>query len=112
MRHEEAQLLGYKNFAELSLATKMAESPAAVEHFLLDLAAKARPHARLELDELKGFAQELDGLADLQPWDLAYYSEKLKERKLGYSEEELRPYFPAPQVIAGMFALTERLYGT
>ena len=111
LRHEQAQLLGMANFAELSLATKMAESPDAVEAFLLDLAAKAWPFALAELEELKAFAQARDGITDFQPWDSAYYSEKLKEQKLGYSEEELRPYFPAPQVIRGMFALTERIYG-
>jgi len=111
LRHEESLLLGFKNFAELSLATKMAESPDAVEAFLLDLAAKARPFALAELDELKSFARARDGLDDFQPWDSAYYSEKLKEKKLGYSEEELRPYFPAPQVIGGMFALVQQIYG-
>ncbi len=111
LRHEEAKLLGFNNFAELSLETKMAESPDAVERFLLDLSTKARKFAQAELDELRAYASRRDGLADFQPWDAAYYSEKLKEEKLGYSEEELRPYFPAPQVISGMFALVERLYG-
>jgi len=111
LRHEQAQLLGFKNFAEFSLATKMAESADAVDAFLLDLATKARPFALAELDELKAFAQARDGITDLQPWDSAYYSEKLKEKKLGYSEEELRPFFPAKQVIDGMFALVERIYG-
>jgi oligopeptidase A len=89
----------------------MAESPDAVEQFLLDLNTRARQRAQAEIDELRAFARELHGLEDLQPWDTAYYSEKLKERKLGFSEEELRPYFPAAQVIDGMFALVERLYG-
>ncbi|MDR3418344.1 MAG: M3 family metallopeptidase [Nevskia sp.] len=111
LRHEEAQLLGFRNFAELSLETKMAESPEAVERFLLDLAVKARAHAQLELDELKAYALRRDGLGDFAVWDAAYYSEKLQKEKLGFSEEDLRPYFPAPQVIAGMFELTERLYG-
>ena len=111
LRDEEARLLGFNNFAELSLATKMAESPDAVEAFLLDLAVKAKPFALAELDELRAFAKARDGLDDLKPWDMAYYSEKLKEQKLGYSEEELRPYFPAPQVIAGMFEVVERIYG-
>lgn len=111
LRDEQARLLGFGNFAEYSLATKMAESPDAVERFLLELSAKARPFAQAELDELRAFAQERDGLTDLAPWDTAYYSEKLKERKLGYSEEELRPYFPAPQVIRGMFEVVERMYG-
>ncbi len=111
LRDEQARLLGFKNFAEVSLATKMAESPDEVEKFLLDLALKAKPAAQAELDELRAFAKKRDGLNDYQPWDSAYYSEKLKEEKLGYSEEELRPYFPAPQVIGGMFALVERIYG-
>ncbi|WP_295682287.1 M3 family metallopeptidase [uncultured Nevskia sp.] len=111
LRDEEARLLGFNNFAELSLATKMAESPDAVEAFLLDLAVKAKPFALAELDELRAFAKARDGLTDLAPWDMAYYSEKLKEQKLGYSEEELRPYFPAQQVIAGMFEVVERMYG-
>ncbi|MGH8460478.1 MAG: M3 family metallopeptidase [Stenotrophobium sp.] len=111
LRHEEARLLGFANFAELSLATKMAESPDEVEQFLLDLARRARPGAQRELDELKNFAHELDGLPDFQPWDSAYYAEKLREKKLGLSEEELRPYFPAPQVIRGMFDLVQKLYG-
>lgn len=111
LRHEEAQLLGFQNYAELSLATKMAESPDAVDHFLLDLNGRARPLAQQELEELKAHARARDGLADFQPWDSAYYSEKLKERKLGFSEDELRPYFAAPRVIAGMFTLVERLYG-
>jgi oligopeptidase A len=111
LRHEQATLLGYKNYAEVSLATKMADTPGEIERFLLDLNARARPRALSELDELRRFAAERDGLADFQPWDSAYYSEKLKEQKLAFSEEELRPYFPAPQVIRGMFSLVERLYG-
>ena len=111
LRHEEAQLLGFANFAELSLETKMAESPDAVEKFLLELTAKAKPYAQAELDELRAYARKRDGLEDFQPWDAAYYSEKLKEEKLGFSEEELRPYFPAAQAIQGMFTLVERLYG-
>lgn len=110
LRHEEALLLGFRNYAELSLATKMAESPDAVDQFLVELAQRARPRAQAELDELRAYAREVDGLDDLQPWDVAYYSEKLKEKTLGYSEEELRPYFPAAQVIRGMFALVEKLY--
>jgi oligopeptidase A len=111
LRHEQAQLLGYRNFAEVSVATKMAESPDEVEKFLLDLAQRAKPRAQRELDELKAFAQQLDGLADFQPWDSSYYAEKLKEQKLGLSEEELRPYFPLPGVVQGMFDLVERIYG-
>ena len=111
LRDEQARLLGFNNFAEYSLATKMAESPDAVESFLLELGAKARPFAIAELEELRAFASNRDGITDLAPWDTAYYSEKLKEQKLGYSEEELRPYFPALQVIHGMFEVVERMYG-
>lgn len=111
LRHEQAKLLGFNNFAELSLATKMAESPDEVEKFLLDLAVRAKPRALVELAELKAFARSLDGLNDFQPWDSAYYAEKLQEKKLGFDEEKLRPYFPAPQTIQGMFALVQRLYG-
>jgi oligopeptidase A len=111
LRHEQAALLDFPSFVEYSLATKMAASPAAVERFLLELGARARDRARRELDELRAFAGRLGGPAGLQPWDLAYYAEKLKQQTLGLSDEELRPYFPAPQVIAGMLALASRLYG-
>jgi len=111
LRHEQAQLLGFRNFAEVSLATKMAESPDEVEQFLLDLARRAQSRAQAELGELKAFARELHGLDDFQPWDSSYYAEKLKERKLGLSDEELRPYFPLPGVVQGMFDLVERIYG-
>jgi len=109
-RHRQARLLGFANFAELSLATKMAESPAGAERFLVELAPRARRRAQQELDELRAFARGSGGPADLQPWDVAYYAEKLKQEKLGLSDDELRPYFPAPQVIDGMLALAGRLY--
>jgi oligopeptidase A len=111
LRHEQAGLLGFANFAEYSLATKMAESPAQVERFLLDLGGRARRRAQGEIDELRAYAQRLGGPAELQPWDLACYAEKFKEETLGLSDEELRPYFPAPAVIDGLFALAGRLYG-
>jgi oligopeptidase A len=111
LRREQAQLLGYRNYAELSLATKMADSPDEVEGFLVNLAQRAKPRARAELAELRAYAQRRDQLQDLQPWDTAYYAEKLKQEKLGLAEEELRPYFPLPQVVDGMFALVQRLYG-
>lgn len=111
LRHEEARLLGFHNFAELSLATKMAESPDEVEKFLLDLARRAKPRAQAELDDLKAYAKKLDALEDFQPWDAPYYAEKFKEEKLGLSDEELKPYFDAPRVIQGMFDLVTRLYG-
>ncbi len=111
LRHELARLLGFANYAELSLATKMAESPAAVERFLLDLAARAKPRAKMELDELRAFAQQTDSLTGLQPWDVPYYAEKLKQDKLGLSDDELRPYFPVTQVMEGLFKLVSQLYG-
>jgi oligopeptidase A len=111
LRHEEATLLGYRNYAEVSLATKMASSPDEVERFILDLNTRARPRALADLDELQRFAKERDGITDLGPWDTMYYAEKLKERKLAFSQEELRPYFPAESVIAGMFSLVQKLYG-
>jgi len=111
LRHEQAALLGFANYAELSLATKMAKSPQEVEHFLLDLSARARPRAARELDALQSLAKERDGVTHLESWDLPYYLEKLRERELGFSEDELRPYFQAHEVIAGMFALVQRLYG-
>ncbi|WP_428311924.1 M3 family metallopeptidase [Hydrocarboniphaga sp.] len=111
LRHEEAQLLGFKHYAELSLATKMADSADEVEQFLLDLARRAKPQAQAELDELRAYAKKLDGLDDLQPWDTAFYSEKLKESSLGLSDEELRPYFSLPNVLKGLFGVIEKLYG-
>jgi len=110
LRHEQAQLLGFANFAELSLATKMAESPQAVEQFLLELAERARPHAQTELSALQALAAA-DGITELQAWDIAYYSEKLREQTLGLSDESLRPYFPFPQVLQGLFGLIESLFG-
>jgi oligopeptidase A len=111
LRHEEAALLGYRSYAEVSLATKMADSPDEVERFLLDLNARARSRALADLDELRRFAEERDGVTDLGPWDTLYYSEKLKERKLAFSQEQLRPYFPAESVVSGMFSLVRSLYG-
>ena len=110
LRHQQAQLLGFRSYAELSLATKMADSPAEVEHFLVALATRARPRAAAELDELRAYAVAHGGPSDLQPWDVAYYAEKLKQDTLGLSDEALRPYFPAPRVIEGMLALAGRLY--
>jgi oligopeptidase A len=111
LRHEEAQLLGFPNYAELSLAPKMAESADKVEAFLLDLARRARPRAEAELAELSAYAREHGGPDQLQPWDLAYWAEKMREARLGLSDEILRPYFPLDAVIDGLFALLESLYG-
>jgi len=109
-RHAQAGLLGFANFAELSLATKMAESPAVVETFLLELAERAKPYATTELAALRALAAA-DGIHDLQAWDTAYYSEKLREKTLGVSDESLRPYFPYPQVLQGLFDLVHTLFG-
>ena len=111
LRHELANLLGYRTYAERSLATKMADSPERVLGFLHDLARRSRPQAQKELEELKAFARDKYGLADLQPWDIAYYSEKLREHTYAISQEELKPYFPETRVIPGMFRVVERLYG-
>ncbi|MDY6978336.1 MAG: oligopeptidase A [Pseudomonadota bacterium] len=111
LRHELAQLLGYANYAERSLATKMAESPDQVLSFLHDLARRAKPVAEQDLAELTDFAREQHGLDKLAPWDIAYYSEKLRQHKFAISQEDLKPYFPETRVIPGMFEVVRRLYG-
>ncbi|HHC73703.1 MAG TPA: oligopeptidase A, partial [Thiothrix sp.] len=110
LREEKAMLLGFNNYAELSLDSKMAESPETVLHFLRDLAVKSKPFAEQEFAELQTFAQQTLGLETLNAWDIAYSSEKLKQQNYGISDEDLKPYFPVDQVIAGMFGLVERLY--
>ena len=111
LRHEAATLLGFANSAEESLATKMAGKPDRVLDFLRDLVARAKPIAERELAELRDFAREHVHLDDLQPWDVAYASEKLRARKYDLSEEELKPYFPLPAVIDGLFAIVSRVFG-
>ncbi len=111
LRQEQAELLGFNNYAELSLAPKMANSPEEVIGFLEDLAARALPVARREYAELQSFAQDTDGLEQLEAWDVGYYSEKLRKARFDLSPEDLRPYFQADRVIAGMFAVVERLFG-
>jgi oligopeptidase A len=111
LRHEAATLLGFANYAERSLATKMAESAQRVMDFLNDLAMRSRAAAGMELEEVRTFAREQHGMQELQAWDIAYYSEKLRQRKYAISQEELKPYFPEPRVIDGMFSIVERLYG-
>jgi oligopeptidase A len=106
-----AQLLGFENYAERSLATKMAEDPQQVVDFLYDLAAKSKPVAEKELEELKAFAKENYGVEELNPWDVGFYGEKLKHARYDISQEQLRPYFPFPKVVSGMFELVSRLYG-
>ncbi|MGI9212880.1 MAG: M3 family metallopeptidase, partial [Methylococcaceae bacterium] len=111
LRHEQAQLLGFDNYAEQSIATKMARSTSEVVEFLSDLARRSLPYARKDLDALRQFARNEYGLDDIEAWDLPYYSEKLREKLYAFSEEEVRAYFPAPQVIQGLFALLGKLYG-
>src|SRR5690606_336545 len=110
LREEMARLLGFANYAELSLAPKMAESPAQVEDFLVNLVAAARPQAEAEVAEVRRFAGEL-GCADPEAWDIPYYSEKLRERDYALNQEQLRPYFPANKVINGLVAITGQLCG-
>ncbi len=111
LRHELAQLVGYTNFADYSLATKMAPSAAGVISFLRDLAARSKPHAEREVAELTRYAREQLGLDTLEAWDVAYASEKLRQAAYELSQETLRPYFPAPRVIAGLFSVVGRLFG-
>ncbi len=110
LRHEKAELLGYANYAELSLATKMADSPVQVLDFLYDLADRARPQAERELQKLQDYGREQHGLDDLQPWDVTWLSEKLRQDRYQLSQEDLRPYFPVDRVINGLFQVVERLY--
>ena len=110
LRQEEAALLGFSSFAEASLAAKMASTPAEVTHFLRDLARRARPFAEQDLAELREFAATELGLTDLQAWDIAFISEKLKEARYAFSDQAVKPYFTAPKVIAGLFSIIERLF--
>ncbi len=110
LRHEQAQLLGFANYAERSLATKMARSPEEVMGFLTGLAQRVVTPARRELEEVRGFAQTLHGVTAIEPWDLAYYSEKLREHRYAITQEELRPYFPISRVLVGLFNVLERLF--
>ncbi|MDV2469478.1 M3 family metallopeptidase [Acinetobacter chinensis] len=110
LRQEMAKLLGFDNYAEYSLASKMAPDVETVHQFLVDLAEHAKAPAEQEIAELKNSAQA-DGVEQLQPWDVSYYSEKLKIQKFNLSQEDLKPYFPAPKVIQGLFSVVNRLYG-
>ncbi len=111
LRHDEARLLGFKNFAELSLATKMAPGTDEVVAFLENLAERSRVSAKEDLAELRAFAEGELGINNPDAWDWTYASEKLRQKKYQLSEEEVRAYFPASRVVAGMFAVVERLYG-
>nr|WP_319527087.1 oligopeptidase A [Pseudomonas laurentiana] len=110
LRQELAGLLGFANFAELSLATKMAESSDQVLSFLRDLAKRSKPFAAQDLAQLKAYAAE-QGCADLQSWDSGYFGEKLREQRYSVSQETLRAYFPIDKVLTGLFAIVQRLYG-
>lgn len=110
LRREKAQLLGFKSFADLSLATKMARDVGAVDSLEEELLVASKPFAEKEFKELQEFAKK-SGLNDnLQNWDISFYAERLREQKYAYTDEELRPYFPMPKVLNGLFALVEKLF--
>lgn len=111
LRQEEAKLLGYESYAQVSLAPKMAETPQQVLDFLNDLAAKAKPYAEKDLAELRQFAADKLKLEQLEAWDLAYASEKLRIERYAFSDQEVKQYFPENKVLPGMFKLVEELYG-
>ena len=108
-RNEMAQLLGFKNYAELSLQPKMANSPQQVQQFLDNLVSKVKPQAKLALENLRKFVKK--SKPDLNPWDVAYYSEKLRQQDYAVNAQEVRAYFPAAHVIQGLFTIVDRLYG-
>lgn len=111
LRHERANLLGYKTHAHFVLEERMAKTPEKVETFLNELLEKAKPAALKEFTELESFAKELDGIDQLQKWDGAYYAEKLKQKRFDLDDEKLKPYFKLENVIQGVFTISERLYG-
>lgn len=111
LRHERANLLGYKSHADFVLEERMAESPQKVRDFLGDLLEKAKPAAQKEFEQLTQFAKELDGIDVLQKWDGAYYSEKLKQKLFNLDDEKLKPYFQIEKVLNGAFTIAEKLYG-
>jgi oligopeptidase A len=110
LRQEEARLLGYASYAEVSLVPKMADSPQQVMDFLRDLARRARPYAERDLAALRDFAREELGLADLQAWDVAFASEKLKEARYAFSDQAVKQYFTEPKVLEGLFRIVETLF--
>jgi oligopeptidase A len=111
LRREQAQLLGIRNFAELSLETKMADSPSEVLEFLSNLARRARPFAERDLLELREYAATELGIEDLQAWDVAYASEKLRQARYAFSDNQVKQYFPEDRVLDGMFRVVQTLYG-
>lgn len=110
LRHELAQLLGFANYAEKSLAKKMVDTPQQVLDFLNDLVQRVRPQGAREFNELQNFARQQDSIETLQPWDLPYYSEKLKQQQYAIDDEQLRPYFPEERVLQGLFEVLRRLF--
>ncbi|HLD10019.1 MAG TPA: M3 family metallopeptidase, partial [Methylophilaceae bacterium] len=110
LRLEAARLLGYANYAEMSLATKMADTPQQVTEFLHTLARRAKPFAQRDMQELTDYAKQL-GIADVQAWDVAFVSEKLREEKYAFSDQEVKQYFPESQVLHGLFKVTETIFG-
>ncbi|UOD31044.1 M3 family metallopeptidase [Massilia violaceinigra] len=110
LRDEEAKLLDYRNFAEVSLVPKMAQSPEHVIEFLEDLARRARPFAEQDLAELRAFAKDELGIEQVEAWDLTYASEKLRERRYAFSAQEVKEYFPEPKVVDGLFRLVQSLF--
>jgi oligopeptidase A len=111
LRHEKAGLLGYANYAELSLATKMAESTAQVIDFLADLSRRGHHQAEEEFHRLQSFAEQEHDMSKVEPWDIAYLSEKKMKTRYAISQEELRPFFPLPRVMDGLFGIVNKLYG-
>lgn len=111
LRHELAQLLGFDSYAQLSLATKMADTPEQVVEFLENLSEKSQPHAKKDVQQLTEYAKSKAGIDDLKAWDVPYYSEKLRQEKYAISQEALRPYFPAEKVLDGMFGVVNKLFG-
>ncbi|MDO9466131.1 MAG: M3 family metallopeptidase, partial [Thiobacillus sp.] len=111
LRREAAELLGFRSYAEVSLAAKMADTPAEVLKFLDELGARARPYAEKDYEELKAFARDELGLDEVQAWDTTYVSEKLSVARYSFSDLEVKQYFPEPRVLAGLFKLVETLYG-
>ncbi|HVY53707.1 MAG TPA: M3 family metallopeptidase, partial [Gammaproteobacteria bacterium] len=110
-RHQLSHLLGFNNYAEYSLTVKMAKQPATVLQFLNELLNKCKPFAEKEIEELKVFAKSMNGPADLKPWDVSYYAEKMRQAKYNFSEEQIKPYFPINKVLNGLFSLVNNIYG-
>ena len=110
LREEDAKMLGFANFAEVSLYSKMADTPQQVLAFLRDMAKKAKPFAEKDMAELLAFAKDELGIADFQPWDAAYVSEKLLQARYAFSEQEVKQYFTEPKVVAGLFKVIESLF--